>query len=486
MEKYIDRTKVQIVHKDNKDNNQSNSPDAGFEFTDEDFHPFDYYGKARGKIEKEDKKEHLELLILSTLEINSKVINEGNNGIILEIDVSKLNEEDLELLGINLGNKNGSVFKILKIESSNALQQEYKMQKNAFEVLKQYNDSNQSNVNIAKVPEIYFAMDINISSKPNILEFLGKHGIKSNNINLMLMDEVSGQDLACEIYEKIIEHALYGKEDESENSNVRLEIIKREYPEFKDKDHYKEWTRSASLRDLTKVVERILNINLNTIDPDTKHANFKEIKEYMKKNDILLEKDIFERIKNTINIFHENSLWHNDMHERNIMITRDNNGKIEDVYIVDFAAASNNELENTLEDQYIYIRWIENTTSQEEKRVHSNNVFEKDVNNYIKIFNEKSNIRVQENVRNLINHFDRLFGSFKIGHESKIVDFINEQFRQSKEKDVMVALINLINDSQDFEIDKIKKENLVLTINKGLEIGKFSKYWQYLKDSITS
>ena len=67
----------------------------------------------------------------------------------------------------------------------------------------------------------------------------------------------------------------------------------------------------------------------------------------MKDNDITIDKRIIDKVINTVNLLNENDIYHNDLHERNIMIKLDKDGNPLDVFIIDFGKASENERTST-------------------------------------------------------------------------------------------------------------------------------------------
>lgn len=259
--------------------------------------------------------------------LRSRKTNEGNKGVILEFNLSKMSQADLRLLlpaDVEV-TPDLLAAKILKIFSPGKIAGEAKMQDRAYDLV---NDPKNENLPLAKVPRVYFNDEITLHNN-ELDHYLESSGVNTvgGKIGIMLMDYVAGEDLATHLYRHIIDH-------DPKLADLKQRLASGEQINFNDISArvqlalgYKKPPHQAE-----QAVE--LKIEANNAD-----KLFNALKRY----GFELDDQILAKIRNTIKLLHESNIYHNDLHERNIMLVPDDLGKIIDVYLIDFDRASNIE-----------------------------------------------------------------------------------------------------------------------------------------------
>src|SRR3989339_159262 len=263
------------------------------------------------------------------LKIAARKINEGNNGVVLEVEFSKLPAEiQAGLFGIHpdLAENNGeSVFKILKIYTGGQGKKEFELQQDACQILA---DSEISGVSVPK-PEMYRDLEIKEGGTAKLLEDWGIKVGDDKRIEILSMDLVKGYDLATWIYRQfILQHP---------------QVIKRAFPDF-DFEGIAQNIQSMDIDSLVDLVCKVVGFKHKYRHLDDSSEAIEErrqlaltIKEKLEHKS-LLDKEVVELISTAINTLHRAGLYHRDLHLRNIMIERLLDGK-DEIKILDFGNA---------------------------------------------------------------------------------------------------------------------------------------------------
>lgn len=368
-------------------------------------------------------KEHLEVFIISALEKHAQKIDEGSKGVILKIDLSTFTDEELQDLGIKINRSNGSVFKILKIENSILARCEARSQERASEIL---NTDESRMENLAKVPSINKCEDIDVSNNEKVCNFLKRSGINigsDNKINVIMMDYIPGVDLSFYIFRKILDKII---EKNDGSGFINKEIL----------ENYKEWLSVANFKDLYGVLEQYFGINFYTDDMRVVKENEKVLFDYMEKNEILLNKEIFEVFRKSVVKLNDNDFYHNDLHERNVRVVLGENDNLLEMYFIDFADATNYLNNNAQTDLAIYQVYEKYTTTKQEKsekmKNHSLSSFEK----YMDSFNKGDRLIVWK-----VDNIKYAFYNHKKLDTKEVLQLIKQELVCDEENIVAIAII---------------------------------------------
>ncbi len=211
--------------------------------------------------------------------------------------------------------------------------------KKAYETIKEA-EAQDPGKQLAKVPLPYFYRESDISQNEALQRKVKGANVNSLNkrIEVILMDFIPGKDLATFLYQEVLKYhpkTKYLAQNKNKNGLTDLDEM--------------------NIEDLQMEVAQALEFSLpptNGLFVDDRVIRvFNENKERLinflqnqRKNGFKMPKDIWIKLKNTIELFKQNGFEHNDLHERNIIIGRD-----EEIYIIDFGAAKTvNEKENEL------------------------------------------------------------------------------------------------------------------------------------------
>ena len=163
------------------------------------------------------------------------------------------------------------------------------------------------------------------------LEKLGING--RNKVGIMIEDYIAGENFSLYVYKKIMDETPF------------LANIRKELSEIQKE-------RNIDQEEENTVHEQILislDIKRNIL-ADKYHESLEvanRLKEFMKDHNITIEKKIIDKVVNTVNLLNENNIYHNDLHERNIMLEFGDDGNVSDVFIIDFGKASKDERVST-------------------------------------------------------------------------------------------------------------------------------------------
>lgn len=248
-------------------------------------------------------------------------VDSGQEGLIYKLSPTQVESRARELMldhGIDLDSD--SAVKVLKVFNPGKIEHEYNAQSSAYQVLAQAKET--STKPLAQVPAPFDFRKIHITDETR--DILNREGAKiiGNEVEVMMMDFVPGEDLQTIFYRWIVKHAPADKQ----------------YAVTVDPD----------LADFPKLYQAVSGILDFGVIPEERGAQADaEIKSrrekvfnYLKKTGFTMKPGVVEQIKNTREVLQTNRIYHNDEHERNFMLHHDQ------VYIIDFARASNQELED--------------------------------------------------------------------------------------------------------------------------------------------
>ncbi|MDD4290416.1 MAG: hypothetical protein PHH83_04095 [Patescibacteria group bacterium] len=380
-------------------------------------------------LESQDR-EHFDIFVISALEKHSRKIDEGSRGIILKVDLSGFSDKELEDFGIKINREAGSVFKILKIENSVYAKYEHKMQSRAVEIL---NTEESKENGLASVPNVSRCDDIDISGNEKVINLLKKAGVdvsSDNKINVITMDYVPGMDLSFYIFRKIVEKIL-----EKEINNV---FIKQEINENPN-----EWLSVAGFSDLCRLMGIYFGIEFSTDNMHIIRKNEKILLDYMEKNDVTLNKGIFEVFRKSVIKLHENDFYHNDLHERNVRVVLDENDNLMQMYFIDFADASDFEDSNKPNDLSIYGVYCEHTITKQEKKNKKQKELLFNFDRDYELFQDAHPLSVAK-----VKGITYVFSGDKKDNMNNVLYSLNQELISDRENYVAISLILAIKNGQ--------------------------------------
>jgi tRNA A-37 threonylcarbamoyl transferase component Bud32 len=263
--------------------------------------------------------------------------NEGAAGIIMKLDLGSFSPRLLEALqqtGVSVTADTAA--KMLKVYSPGAAKHEFRMQQRAFDAISSIKDSNST----AKIPEPLFYSDITVDS--DVADNLRSQDIDlndSNHVEILLMDWIPGEDLMTQMYKKVLEYFP--------NHPV--------LPSNTDDFQQLRYAASILLGLETPNLSVITAAQKENNEAITYRRNIDKLLNFLEKKGLEINPKIAEQLEACVNHLHRNSVWHNDIHERNIIITGDifekGEGAAVMTYLIDFGTATSSAEERMVSDK---------------------------------------------------------------------------------------------------------------------------------------
>ncbi len=210
--------------------------------------------------------------------------------------------------------------KLLKIYDPEVAKNEYKLHTQASGLISAHEKEGGE---IAKIPQIYDIVDITTDSEKikTLIKRTNTSSLKEN-VSVLVMEFIPGKTFARYIYEQVI----------------------KRHPKLV---HLKDVASELSMSDIQENIATALEFKI----PGGKHTdlgmkifeqekvfgeNIKKLVEYLGKTDFVLPETILNKVKNTVQLLHNNHFFHRDLHEKNIMITETHDGEVDDIFLIDF------------------------------------------------------------------------------------------------------------------------------------------------------
>jgi tRNA A-37 threonylcarbamoyl transferase component Bud32 len=295
---------------------------------------FDNPLKTNNK-EKELSPEAVEK-IAETVLLHGEYANEGNNAVILQLPLEELKEqlptESIKYLLPSEEGPNRVASKVLRFFEAGKISQETANQERARQIIEE--QDKETRAKMAKVPRTYLHTDLQIKN-PEVRQALRRFGveIKGDKVGVMMMDYIEGADLMTYLFRKL----LVVVPEEQTRHRAQIEHVKRQL-EINPK--------TVTFEELHLAVKTFLSLESpRALDSDSQILrldinNRKKVFEALQRYNIILDSEVYKKLELTLRILHENGLYHNDLHERNVMLELDEQGNILDVYLLDFDKAS--------------------------------------------------------------------------------------------------------------------------------------------------
>ncbi len=290
--------------------------------------------------------------------INSGIINSGHNGIILRFLESDLPPEIQKTIQFDREeNPEGSLnIKALKIYSRGDAGKEFSALRHARRIV---TENENGSAPFAHVPKSHASYDLEISE--DFQNFLNESGaaLTDRRVGVVVMDYIEGIDLATLLYREALlrtykEGDLYTPDDLDHISFNDLHRL------LGDKLHFaKPGGKSRDENERRYEEEKVKNENAERLFAALEEKGF------------VLPPAILEQLQNTIEAFHKDHFFHNDLHERQIILK---DGDLEDpkTFIIDYGMASNQYPnaepgKKTMDDEAV-VRRISRLTKTAEQR----------------------------------------------------------------------------------------------------------------------
>jgi serine/threonine protein kinase len=272
-----------------------------------------------------ERKRISEEAIRELLEAKHTISNAGSKGIIFKFsdaDIPEALRTVTEGSEARPATENASyAIKALKIYNTGEAEKEFEAMRRAHEVTA---DAEQKEA-LAPVPETSDFYEIEISE--TFQEFLNQNGahLTQKKVGVIFMDYIEGEDLATLLYKEALRRQPGNPYVEEYIDTLSFNELHREVgaalhfarPGGKSRDEG----------------ERVFEEEM------VKAANAKKLVQHLRKAGFTLPKEILTQLENTIDLLHRNGVFHNDLHERNVII-KDADLENPRSYVIDFGSAT--------------------------------------------------------------------------------------------------------------------------------------------------
>ena len=311
-------------------------------------------------IEEELSPEEIEALMEAAILYGFKH-NEGQNAVIFQVEVGKLPEEALHKIFTAKGKEIPTgrlASKVIKVYASLAAAKEAENHQRVFDLVgANYEEG------MARIPEPHVHAEIDIKTD-ELKERLEAAGIQSHSgkVGMMMMDYIKGIDLVTHVYREIIKNL---PEDEFKLNYPDTRMIKEEL--MNDPD-------AVDFARLEEAVVFALAIKGPKAGEDFEArirrdlGNRKLVFDAFQDLNLTIDPEILERIRKTVKVMNDNHVYHNDLHERNVMIETDEDGELVDVYLIDFDKVSSSQDESWGGDRGVATEYRKLTKTRAEQK----------------------------------------------------------------------------------------------------------------------
>lgn len=292
----------------------------------------------KSALESEFSPETIEALMEMAI-LYGQMHNEGQNAVIFRIEVGKLPQEALKKIFTDNDKEIPTgrlATKIIKVYTTRAAANEAKNHQRVYDLLEDNFEEG-----MARIPEphVHAEIDIRTETMKAKLEEVGVQ-VKSGKVGVMMMDYIKGIDLITHVYREILK-------------KLPQDQFKLTYPDAREiKEKLLEDPDSI---DFAKLEEAIMfALAIEGSEPGEKDedvlrrdlSNRTKVFDAFQDLGLTIDPEILERARKTISLLNKNNIYHNDLHERNIMVEFDEDGEVVNVYLIDFDKVSGMEEES--------------------------------------------------------------------------------------------------------------------------------------------
>lgn len=292
------------------------------------------------------------------IEAHHTVSNSGNNGIILKFLEEELPSDIRDKIPFDREqNPEGSLsVKALKIYNRGSANAEFSALQKARRIVKENRDPADP---LAEVPKAHAYYDMNVSRE--FQDYLNNNGamLVDSKVGILVMDYIEGADLATILYREALKRT-----HEESDPYVMEEIDMMPFNELhhavaKKLQFATPQGTSHSEGERIHKEERLRNENAERLFKTLEMKGF------------VLPRAVLDQIKNTTDAFHKNNFYHNDLHERQVILK---DGDLTDphVFIIDYGSSSTGapgiEIDRKISDDGDILRRLERITKTLEEK----------------------------------------------------------------------------------------------------------------------
>lgn len=249
----------------------------------------------------------------------AEIFEEGTRAIILEIDAKALSPKMLAYLGV-LKHEEGRALagKVFKVFVKADAETELGLQAKSFDLI----NAQPKQSELAGIPRIYFQTDISLKDLTHLKDQLRHLNMPvPDKAQIILMDFIEGEDLMTYFYRKLLLKHPGSRFFNNPGSlkNLRFGTLEPDIVSLLSLESTKSGESPEQV---------VLKDNYNR----------KLLITTLIRYGISLPDNIFKQVTNTLMVLGKNNIAHNDVHERNIILTFDKRGEINGSYLIDFGS----------------------------------------------------------------------------------------------------------------------------------------------------
>lgn len=268
----------------------------------------------------EQQAENVEKIFDSYLEAmlaTHRVDNAGNNGLIMRFGLEDVPEDARAILrerGVPLDEE--TAVKVLKVYSPTQGRKEYEMLQRAYDLV----ENAPGKDDLARVPKPILYREIDIQKDTQ--DHLNRLGARlTDKVAVVMMEYVPGKDVAVHFYDFVLsthnyDSAVLDEMGLDEKQQLVAQLLHFRAPGGRSGDEgEREYERMHVM---------------------TENAGL--LVQFLGERGLRVNSTIIEKVQRTTQLLHGNGIWHNDLHERNVMVG-DLAKEDSPVFLVDFGSA---------------------------------------------------------------------------------------------------------------------------------------------------
>ncbi|MEZ4180271.1 MAG: hypothetical protein R3B41_01980 [Candidatus Doudnabacteria bacterium] len=252
--------------------------------------------------------------------------DEGQEALIFKLDLSahfgSLSDEEKKQIEPYLGKTKN--LKILKVTDPDKAKNEFLWQSKAYELYQNLPDEKKLEYAAIPHPWLYHTVEINDDLKNKLNK--QNANLSGNHASVILMEWVDGDDLLEVLYKKYLVQQTSANLGDLEKHGIQSLLVK-----------------------VATSLQEQHNLDFDSLSV---LQQYRVLLKFLKtKGQVLINKNQVQQIKNTLQLLHENKIFHNDLHLRNYMIDSDT-GQVE---LIDFARGGESRAnhENNVTDEFL-------------------------------------------------------------------------------------------------------------------------------------
>jgi|GEM_PF-2530200 len=264
------------------------------------------------------------------------LVSESKLGFV-DVDDTRLDKVFKERFGALPENDDKMVTKMLKIYSDEKADNEAQIQTEMFKLVKGAKET-APNKDYAEIPNIYFNRSVDLKLYPHLKDKLLHDEVRvdEDKVNVLAMDYLRGENLDYYLHKETLLAHGYSLED-CQGAN------------------YQWMQKNISDLAIKGFALAMENDNFSTNElKRLNRENLSALAKFLSQNDNEIPESVFKQIKNTMDLAHDNEIYHRDLHERNLFLRLNEKREIQGASIIDWGEA-------------IHLNIPENSESMEKK-----------------------------------------------------------------------------------------------------------------------